>query len=112
MACEYVLPESTLEIIRTESEVRDSGEIAGVLNGMGLKSARGMEFTRDIVLKTMRTNGIPTCEKRMRQRGYMSLPEKAGMMGIPWRTLYRMTLAGEYTGEYARAGEKGKFMFL
>jgi len=107
-----VLPESTLDIIRDESKLHNSGEITKTLNEMGLKTATGLEFTDRIVLKTMRSHGIPTCENRLKQRGYMTLPEKAKLLGIPWPKLYQKVLSGEFEGECVRAGEKGKFMFL
>lgn len=107
----HVLTESTLNIIRKESETNNADVIADKLNGMGLKSATGLKFTERIVLKTMRSNNIPTCEEHLIRNGYISLPEKAAELGIPWKKLYHEIYSGRYNGEYVRAGKKGKFMF-
>ena len=107
----YVLPESTLDIIRREAKGNNAAAIAEKLNAIGIKSATGMKFSERIVAKSMRSYGIPTPEKHLRQQGYITLPEKAVSLGIPWPKLYQSVIAGEYKGEYARAGKKGKFMF-
>jgi DNA invertase Pin-like site-specific DNA recombinase len=106
-----VLAESTLDVMRREAETHNSGEIAKTLNGMGLKSACGLEFSARIVEKSMRSHGIPTCEKRLAQLGYITLPEKAMLLDIPWQHLYHKVVSGKYDGVYTRAGERGKFMF-
>jgi hypothetical protein len=108
----HVLPESTLEIIRREAEKHNSGEITKILNGMGLKSATGLTFTERIVLRAMRAHDIPTCKKMLERQGYVTLPEKAKEIGIPWRTLYHQVMSGKFEGDCVRAGEKGNFMFL
>jgi len=108
----YVLPESTLIIIQRESVSNNADEIARVLNSLDLKTATGLKFTALIVQKAMRSYGIPTCEKRLKQQGYISLPEKAKLLGIPWPRLYQRVLAGNYDGKVVRAGNKGKYMFL
>ena len=108
----YVLPESTLAIIQEESKIHNSRGIARTLNSMGLKTATGLEFTNRIVLKAMRSYGIPTCECRLKEQGYVTLPQKAKSLGIPWQKLYQKVISGEFEGDCVRAGETGKFMFL
>jgi DNA invertase Pin-like site-specific DNA recombinase len=107
----YILPESTLDIIREEAKYQNADAIAARLNGMGLKTATGLEFTARIVQKTMRSRGIPTCEKWLKAQGYLTLPEKAKLLDIPWRMLYHNFTSGQFEGECVRAGEKGKLMF-
>jgi len=108
----HVLPESTLDIIRNEAIHHNADKIVRILNGLGLKTATGLEFTDRIVQKTMRSHGIPTCEKWLKQQGYITLPDKAKLLDIPWQKLYQNVISGVYDGKYDRAGEKGKFMFL
>jgi len=107
----YVISGTALDIMKKEAKNHNADVIAQKLNEMGIKSATGLKFNERIVLKTMRSNGILTPEKYLKEQGYITLPEKAKSLGVPWTKLYNDVVAGIYKGEYARAGKKGKFMF-
>ena len=107
----YILPQSTRDMIRKKAQTCNADEIVKMLNKKGIKTATGLVFSERIVLKSMRSYGIPTCEKWLKQQGYITLAEKAQSLGIPWPKLYQKVIAGEYEGEFTRAGKKGKFMF-
>ena len=107
----YVISGLALDIMKKEAKNHNADVIAQKLNEMGIKSATGLEFNERIVLKTMRSHGIPTPEKYLKEQGYMTLPDKAKSLGVPWTKLYNDVVVGIYKGEYVRAGKKGKFMF-
>lgn len=106
-----VLPKSTLDIIEKESEAHDSNYIADVLNSKGLKTACGLDFTPLRVQKIMRLHGILSCTKRLQNKGYLTLPEKAETLGMSWRELYHRIRIGNYDGDYVQAGKNGNIMF-
>jgi len=59
----------------------------------------------------MRLYSIPNKKKRYISRGYITIAEKAAIMGVPLLTLYRLISRGKYQGEFIRVNGKSELLF-
>jgi DNA invertase Pin-like site-specific DNA recombinase len=86
-------------------------EIADLLNCEGHKTGKGFVFNKINVRSIMRLHSIPNKKKRHMDRGYVTVAERAGEMGISIHTLYDSIHRGKYQGEYIRVNKSNELLF-
>src|SRR5215471_5714464 len=74
--------DSTVEEIDKLLDDHTCAEIAGMLNSKGLQTGTGMPFTADAVDRLIHGRKLRTRQARLRERGYLTLPEAAAAWGI------------------------------
>ena len=74
--------ESTVEQIDKLLDDHTRAEIAGMLNSKGLKTGTGIPFTADAVDRLIHGRRLRSRQTRLRERGYLTLPEAAAAWGI------------------------------
>jgi hypothetical protein len=73
-------------------------EIAGILNSRGLQSGTGMPFTAALVDRLIHGRKLRSRQTRLRERGYLTLPEAATALGISTSEVCRRRNEGSLTG--------------
>jgi hypothetical protein len=73
-------------------------EIAGILNSKGLQTGTGMPFTPDIVDRLIHGRKLRSRQTRLRERGYLTLPEAAAALAISTSEVCRRRNEGSLTG--------------
>jgi DNA invertase Pin-like site-specific DNA recombinase len=73
-------------------------EIAGMLNSKGLQTGTGMPFTADAVDRLVHGRKLRSRQTRLRERGYLTLPEVAAAFGISTGEVCRRRNAGSMAG--------------
>jgi DNA invertase Pin-like site-specific DNA recombinase len=73
-------------------------EIAGILNSRGLQSGTGMPFTAALVDRLIHGRKLRSRQTRLRERGYLTLPEAAAALGISTSEVCRRRNEGSLTG--------------
>jgi DNA invertase Pin-like site-specific DNA recombinase len=107
----WTTSEKVLDIIRRESICHTSDEISKILNNMGYKSGKGINFTPSRITYLQRTYGIPSYQKYLHNQGYLTAREKAKQLGIKVAILHQMKNAGKFEGKMFRTSGKGNYMF-
>jgi len=72
-------------------------EVAAILNSKGLQTGTGMPFTADVVDRLIHRRKLRSRHTRLRQRGYLTLPEAAAALGISTNEVCRRS-EGSLTG--------------
>ena len=73
-------------------------EVAAILNSKGLQTGTGMPFTADVVDRLIHGRKLRSRHTRLRQRGYLTLPEAAAALGISTNEVCRRRSEGSLTG--------------
>jgi DNA invertase Pin-like site-specific DNA recombinase len=73
-------------------------EIAGILNSKGLQTGTEMPFTPDIVDRLIHGRKLRSRQTRLRERGYLTLPEAAAALAISASEVCRRRNEGSLTG--------------
>ena len=73
-------------------------EIAGMLNRKGLKTGTGMPFTTANVDRLAHGRKLRSRQTRLRERGYLTLPEAAAAWGISAAEVCRRRHEGSLAG--------------
>ena len=107
----WTTPDKVLDIIRRESASRTRDEIASILNKEGCLSGRGCFITADRVGYIMREYSIPSLQDHLRNKGFLTAPEKAEQLNIATVTLHKMKNNGTLKCDYVKTSGKGDYMF-
>jgi len=101
-----------LAVMNEAAETMNIDAIAALLNQNGLKTGKGLPFTKYLVRKLMYTHSIPTLKERLLERGYKTITEIAQSMGITPNALRYQIRVGNYKGEYVRvSSDNNEFLF-
>jgi len=90
--------DSTVEEIDRLLDDHTCAEIAGILNGKGLRTGTGMPFTNDTVDQLVHGRKLRGRKARLRERGYLTLPEAAVAFGISTAEVCRRRMEGSIVG--------------
>jgi recombinase/recombinase-like zinc beta ribbon protein len=90
--------ESTVEQIDKLLDDHTCAEIAGMLNSKGLKTGTGIPFTADAVDRLIHGRRLRSRQTRLRERGYLTLPEAAAAWGISTAEICRRRNEGSLAG--------------
>ncbi len=74
--------DSTVQQIDKLLDDHTCAEIAGMLNSRGLRTGTEMPFTADAVVRLIHGRRLRSRQTRLRERGYLTLPEAAAAWGI------------------------------
>jgi len=102
---------AVIQYIDAAAEDHCNTEIAEMLNQEGYKSGRGQVFSKHTVRGLMRLYSIPSKKERYMDRGYITAPEKAVIMGVSHAHLHQLVKSGKYNGEYVRVNTKNEVLF-
>ena len=84
-------------------------QIAGILNDRGLTSGEGRPFHRLIIRNIRDEYGLRSREQRLRDAGMLTLPQMAGRLGVPAKTVKIWHHAGLITGH--PCNDKGQCLY-
>jgi DNA invertase Pin-like site-specific DNA recombinase len=73
-------------------------EIAGILNSQGLQTGTGMPFTAAVVDQLIHGRKLRRRQTRLKERGYLTLPEAAAALGISTSEVCRRRNEGSLVG--------------
>jgi len=90
--------DSTVEQIEKLLDDHTCAEIAGILNSKGLQTGIGMTFTADVVDRLIHGCKLRSRQTRLRERGYLTLPEAATALGISTSEVCRRRNEGSLAG--------------
>jgi DNA invertase Pin-like site-specific DNA recombinase len=90
--------DNTVEEIDKLLDDHTCAEIAGILNSKGLQTGTGMPFTADVVDRLIHGRQLRSRQTRLRQRGYLTLPEAAAALGISTSEVCRRRNEGSLPG--------------
>jgi hypothetical protein len=90
--------DSTVEQIDRLLDDHTCAEIAEILNRKGLQTGTGMAFTASVVDQLIYIRKLRTRKSRLRERGYLTLPEAAAALGISASEVCRRRNEGSLTG--------------
>ena len=82
-----------------------------MLNDQGYKRECGRPFTPKNVHRIMKDYGIKTMKDRYRERGWLTLEETAGRLGITAPTLRYRLQKKQFKGEYIQVEERNTLLF-
>lgn len=109
------------EVWRTPLEVRETingllsdntqGEIAAILNGRGFRSGQGRTFDGRRVGAIQREYGMKTRRARLRDAGWITMPDIAALLGISRTTLRKRRRCGILRLECCKLNDSGQFMY-
>jgi Recombinase zinc beta ribbon domain/Recombinase len=87
-------------VVETDSLLDDHtcAEIAGILNSKGLPTGIGMPFTAGTVDRLVYGRKLRSRQTRLREKGYLTLPEAAAAFGISTAEVCRRRNAGSMMG--------------
>jgi len=90
--------DSTVDEINKLLDDHTCAEIAGILNSKGLQTGTGMPFSPDIVDRLIHGRKLRSRQTRLRDRGYLTLPEAAAALGISTSEVCRRRNEGSVVG--------------
>ena len=90
--------DSTVEEIDKLLDHHTCAEIAGILNSKGLQTGTGMPFTADVVDRLIHGRKLRSRQTRLRERGYLTLPEAAAALRISTSEVCRRRNEGSLAG--------------
>ncbi|MBC8167561.1 MAG: recombinase family protein [Bryobacteraceae bacterium] len=90
--------DNTVEQIDKLLDDHTCPEIAGILNSKGLPTGTGMPFTADVVDRLIHGRKLRSRQTRLREKGYLTLPEAAAALGISTSEVCRRRNQGLLTG--------------
>lgn len=102
---------AVIRYIDEAAETYCNTEIAELLNQEGLKTGRGLVFTKHNVRSLMGLYSIPSKKERYLDRGYITAEEKAYTMGISHSHLHQLLNSGRYDGDFVRVNTKNEVLF-
>ena len=88
----------TVEEIDQLLDDHTCAQIADILNSKGLQTGTGMPFTADVVDRLIHGRKLRSRQTRLRERGYLTLPEAAAALGISTSEVYRRRNEGSLAG--------------
>lgn len=91
-------PDSTVGQIDKLLDDHTCPEIADILNSKGLQTGTGMPFTADVVDRLIHGRRLRSRQTRLRERGYLTLPEAAAAFGISTSEVCRRRNEGALAG--------------
>ena len=90
--------DTTVEEIDRLLDDHNCAEIAAILNSNGLQTGTGLPFTATIVDALIHAHKLRSRKTRIRERGYLTLPEAAAALGISTSEVCRRRKEGSLTG--------------
>lgn len=90
--------DSTVAEIDTLLDDHTCAEIAGILNSQGLQTGTGMPFTAAVVDQLIHGRKLRRRQTRLKERGYLTLPEAAAALGISTSQVCRRRNEGSLVG--------------
>lgn len=90
--------DSTVEQIDKLLDDHTCEEVAGMLNSKGLKTGTGRAFRADTVDRLIHARRLRSRQTRLRDRGYLTLPEAAAAWGISTSEVCRRRTEGSLAG--------------
>ena len=90
--------DSAIQQIDTLLDDYNCAEIAAILNSQGLQTGTGMPFTEAVVDGVIHGHKLRSRQTRLRERGYLTLPEAAAAFGISLSEICRRRKEGALTG--------------
>lgn len=90
--------DSTVDEINKLLDDHTCAEIAGILDSKGLQTGTGMPFSPDIVDRLIHGRKLRSRQTRLRDRGYLTLPEAAAALGISTSEVCRRRNEGSVVG--------------
>jgi Recombinase/Recombinase zinc beta ribbon domain len=90
--------DSTVEEIDKLLDDHTCAGIAAILNGKGLQTGTGMPFTAAIVDRLIHGRKLRSRQTRLREKGYLTLPEAAAAWGISTSEVCRRRTEGSLMG--------------
>lgn len=107
----WTTPDEVVEIIRRESESHTQEEIVGILAKDGYLSGKGQPISIGIVYNIMHYHNIPTLQKNLKARGFMTSAEKAAQLNVTLEALHKMRKKGLIKCKYIKTTGRGDYMF-
>ncbi|MBD0281449.1 MAG: recombinase family protein [Thermoleophilaceae bacterium] len=101
-------PDTLAEIDRLLDEHTDA-EVAAKLNEAGRRSGTNQPFTRTMIIKLRRSNGLPSRHERLRARGMLTQQEIATRLGVRPKTIHAWRRAGLLAAH--RANDKNDWLY-
>ena len=89
--------DSTVKEIDRLLDDHNCAEIAGILNNKGLQTGTGLPFTAAIIGALIHAPKLRSRKTRIRERGYLTLPEVAAELGISTSEVCRRRKEGSLT---------------
>jgi DNA invertase Pin-like site-specific DNA recombinase len=102
-------PAAIVEMIRALATEQTDRQIAGTLNGRGLKSGTGQVFTRLRVRVIREAYTIPSLAEHLRASGWLTTTEIAKQLKVHRTTAHRFAQEGVLRGR--RADDAGRILF-
>ncbi len=90
--------DNTVEEIDKLLDEHTCAGIAAILNSKGLQTGTGMPFTAAVVDRLIHGRKLRSRQTRLRERGYLTLPEAAAAWGISTSEVCRRRSEGSLTG--------------
>jgi hypothetical protein len=90
--------DSTIEDIDKLLDDHTCAEVAAILNSKGLQTGNGMPFTAAVVDRLIHGRKLRSRQTRLRERGYLTLPQAAAAWGISISEVCRRRNAGSLMG--------------
>jgi hypothetical protein len=90
--------DSTIEQIDQLLDDHTCAETADILNSKNLHTGTGMPFTADVVDRLIHGRKLRSRQMRLRERGYLTLPEAAAALGISTSEVCRRRNEGSLAG--------------
>jgi DNA invertase Pin-like site-specific DNA recombinase len=107
----WTTPDEVVDIIKRESASHTRDEIVDILKKEGCLSGKGLPITVDRVGYIMRTYSIPSFQEQLKEKGFLTVEEKAIQLNIAMVTLHQWKNAGKLDCEYVKTSRKGDYMF-
>ena len=104
-------PDDVIAFLEENAENHHYKELTNLLNEQGYKRECGRPFTSKNVNRIMTDYGIKTMKERYLERGWLTLKDTAGKLGITEPALRYRLQAGLYTGEYIQVEKRRTLLF-
>lgn len=104
-------PDDVVAFLQENAEKHHYKELTKMLNDQGYKRECGRPFTPKNVHRIMKDYGIKTMKDRYRERGWLTLEETAGRLGITAPTLRYRLQKKQFKGEYIQVEERNTLLF-
>ena len=105
------IPDDVIAFLEENAENHHYKELTNLLNEQGYKRECGRPFTPKNVNRIMTDYGIKTMKERYLERGWLTLKDAAGKLGITEPALRYRLQAGLYTGEYIQVEKRRTLLF-
>ena len=104
-------PDDVVAFLQENAENHHYKELTKMLNDQGYKRECGRPFTPKNVHRIMKDYGIKTMKDRYLERGWLTLDETAGRLGITTPALRYQLQKKQFNGEYIQVEERSTLLF-